>query len=189
MIDATTWTALPAGISDLRPSSRATGATFQCELCTMEPYQQEASLRKGRTMKRTTLLIGSLAVLTLWCGCATMGRGMSDEERVRAVLVEWKAAFAELDIDAIMEPYSEDYAGPRGTGKQEVREFIDRAIRQGSLEEMEMDIENAEITVDGDTAVAAPVTFSGDFPPMRLTLELKKEDDGCWRFAGSDVAR
>ena len=117
-----------------------------------------------------------------------MGGGPSDEEQIGAMLAEWKAAFAAQDIDAIMEHYSEDYSGSRAENKQQIGEFIEGAISQGYVDDLEVDVENAEVAVDGDTATATPVTFSGSFGEMGLTVDLRKEPDGHWRIVGGEQA-
>lgn len=139
-------------------------------------------------MNKTTSVAVLLAILTVCGGCATMGGGPSAEEQVRGMLAEWKAALEKQDIDAIMRHYSDDYRGPNGGDKEQVREFIEGARMQGYLDGLETDIENAGVTVDGDTATVTPIIFMSSFGEMGLTADLKKEPGGQWRIVGGEQA-
>ncbi len=128
------------------------------------------------------LLAASLFVLAGGC---EMG-GLSDEAQLTAALGQWKVATEEQDIDKMMEPYSEDYEGNNGEGKEGVREFLSGMKEQGALEEIDMDVSEAEVTIDGDTATVGPITYAGDWGEVQMLRNLKKESDGVWRVVGAE---
>jgi len=121
------------------------------------------------------------AVALLVCGCAMFGRGPSDEELIGNTLAEWKAGLVEEDLDRFMATFSEDFSSSQGGGKAELGDFIGGAMEQGYLEDVEVNVEDAEIKIEGDTATASPVELDGIFGVMVFELALKKEN-GTWRI-------
>jgi len=51
---------------------------------------------------------------------------------------------------------------------------------------IEVLLDDAEITVDGDAGEAGPVELSGSFGGFTLMMELQKEEDGAWRIVTMD---
>ena len=128
------------------------------------------------------LLAAGMFVLAAGC---EMG-GLSDEAQLTAALGQWKAATEAQDIDKMMEPYSEDYEGNRGEGKEGVRQFLSGMIEEGALEDVDMDISEAEIEIEGDNATVGPIIYAGDLGEIEMKRILKKEDDGVWRVVGAE---
>ena len=137
-------------------------------------------------MKRSVILNLSPVVLAafLVCGCQTLGVGPSDEELISTTMAEWKAALVAQDIDKLMAAYSENYVSTRGTGKDSIREFMARAFEQSFLDSVEVKIEDAQITIEGDKATYGPVEFVSDRGTFTLEYKLQKED-GAWFIVGS----
>ena len=137
-------------------------------------------------MKRSVILNLSPVVLAafLVCGCQTLGVGPSDEELISTTMAEWKTALVAQDIDKLMAAYSENYVSTRGTGKDSIREFMARAFEQSFLDSVEVKIEDAQITIEGDKATYGPVEFVSDRGTFTLEYKLQKED-GAWFIVGS----
>jgi ketosteroid isomerase-like protein len=137
-------------------------------------------------MKKSVILNLSLAVLTavLVYGCQTLGVGPSDEELVNATMAEWKAALAAKDMDKLMATFSEDYVSARGTGKDAMLEFMTRAFDEGFMDNVEVNVENAQITIEGDKATFGPIEFESDRGMFALEYTLQKED-GAWLIVSS----
>ena len=133
---------------------------------------------------RTIVAVITLTVIA--SGCAGLGSGPTDQELVAALMTNWKTALEAQDLDAIMDLHSEDFVGRDGAGKEQVREFLEGAIDQGYLEDVEVVLEEAETIIEGDTATVAPVLLSAPLGEMELDLELAKESDGTWRVIASD---
>jgi ketosteroid isomerase-like protein len=134
----------------------------------------------GRPTIAATLVATVLAVLV--CGCAIFGKGPTDEELIASRIEGMKAAFLAKDLDKIMDGYSEDYEGEMAGSKEEMREFIEGAMDQGMLDDVEVDTTDAETKIDGDTATVEPVELSTDMGSLVIGYELKKEADGAWRI-------
>jgi len=137
-------------------------------------------------MKKLVILSLSLVVLAalLVCGCQILGVGPSDEKLVSATMADWKAALIAHDLDKLMETYSEDYVSTQGDGKDSVREFIAGAIEQGYLDNVKVNLEDAQITIEGDKANVGPVELTSDAGTYVLEYTLQKED-GTWLIVGS----
>ncbi len=137
-------------------------------------------------MKKAVILNLSLAVLAaaMICGCQTLGVGLSDEELVSITMAEWKAALVAKDLDKQMAAFSDNYVSSRGSGKDAMRERMTRAIEQGYLDSVEVNIEDAQITIEGDKATFGPVEFISDRGTFALEYTLQKED-GAWLIVGS----
>ena len=121
------------------------------------------------------------AVLISWCQM-----GATDEEQLTAALGQWKVATEAQDLDKMMEPYSDDYEGESGEGKEGVRQFLSGMIDEGVLEDVDMDISEAEINIEGDKATVGPIYYSGGWGEVGMIRILKKEADGVWRVVGAE---
>ncbi len=137
-------------------------------------------------MKKLVILSLSLVVLAalLVCGCQILGVGPSDEELVSATMADWKAALIAHDLDNLMGTYSENYVSTQGGGKDSVREFLAGAIEQGYLDNVKVNLEDAQITIEGDKANIGPVELTSDAGTYVLEYTLQKEE-GIWLIVGS----
>lgn len=134
----------------------------------------------------TKLGAGVLAVVLL-CGCQPAG-GLSDEKLINCTMANFKAALMAQDLDNLMAVYSEDYESTRGHGKEDIREFMERGIDEGFLDDIEVDIEDAKTTIEGDKAQFSPVIMTGRRGPRTTEFTLQKEED-TWRIVGSKRQR
>ncbi len=137
-------------------------------------------------MKRSVITKLGVGILTaaLLCGCQTLGRGPSDKELVNTTMADWKAALTARDMDKLMAAYSENYASERGTDKNSVREFMTRVFDEDWMDNIKVNMEDAETTIEGDKAEFGPVEFISDRGTMKIDYTLQKED-GAWRIVGS----
>ena len=137
-------------------------------------------------MKRSVILNLSLIVLAafLVSGCQTLGVGPSDEEFISTTMAEWKAAMVAKDIDKLMAAYSEKYVSTRGGGKDSVREFMTNVFELGYLDNVKVNLEDAQITIEADKAKVGPVELTFDTGAYVLEYTLQKED-GAWLIVSS----
>lgn len=137
-------------------------------------------------MKKSVILNLSLLVLAavLVSGCQTLGVGPSDEELVSTTMAEWKAAMAAQDIDKLMAAYSENYVSTRGGGKDSVREFMTNVFEQGYLDNVKVNLEDAQITIEADKAKVGPVELTSDAGSYVLEYTLQKENK-AWLIVSS----
>lgn len=136
-------------------------------------------------MKKSVTLNLILVVLAITiCGCQTLGVGPSDEEFISATMAEWKAAMVAKDLGRLMATFSDNYVSSRGNGKDSMRERLAGAIKRGFLDNVEVNIENAQIMIEGDKATFSPVEFTSDRGAMALEYTLQKEN-GAWLIVSS----
>jgi ketosteroid isomerase-like protein len=115
--------------------------------------------------------------------------GPTDTELINTAMNNWKQAFIDQDIDAIMANYSEDFSSERIEGKEQMQDFLQRAIDDGWLENIDINLEIAQLTITDDTADFTPVEFIGDQGEMEIEFTLKKEDKKTWRIIESAPRR
>jgi ketosteroid isomerase-like protein len=144
--------------------------------------QTERTKNMGKS-QIATLLVTSLFLLAAGC---QMVAGGSDKAQLTAALSQWKAALEAQNLDKMIEPYSDDYEGESGEGKEGVRQFLGGLIDEGVLEDIDMDISEAEITIEGDEATVGPIRYSSDDFEIEMTRTLKKEKDGVWRVVSAE---
>jgi ketosteroid isomerase-like protein len=135
-------------------------------------------------MKKSVILNLSLAVLVaiLVCGCQTAGP--SDEQLVSTTMADWKASLIAEDLDRLMTVYSMNYISTRGSGKDSMREFMTGAFESDFMDNVEINIEDAKIIIEGDKAAYGPVEFVSDRGTFVLEYKLRKEEE-AWLIVGS----
>ena len=127
----------------------------------------------------------ALAVIML-CGCQILGLGPSDEDLVNATMADWKAALIAHDMDKLMETYSEDYVNTQGGDKASVREFITGVIDQGYLDNVKINLEDAQVKIEGGKANVGPVELISNAGTYVLDYKLQKEKK-AWLIVFSEM--
>jgi len=135
-------------------------------------------------MRKSVILSLSLVVLVviLVCGCQTAGP--SNEQLVKTTMANWKESLIAEDLDKLMAVYSMSYVSTRGTGKDSMREFMIKAFESNFMDNVNVNIEDAQVVIEGDKATFAPVVFVSDRGTFTLEYNLQKED-GAWLIVGS----
>jgi ketosteroid isomerase-like protein len=113
---------------------------------------------------------------------------MSPEESITQALLTMKAGFIANDVDQILSVYAEDFEGSDGRDKDAVREFLQGMVDQGLWDDMEVNMEDAEIVVMDDSASASPVSFVSDWGAVNIIYTFRKGADGVWRVFSSEQA-
>jgi len=140
-------------------------------------------------MKRLVLVNAVVAglVALLLGGCATYGKGLSDEEQIDALVKECVAEAQAQDLDAMFEFYSEDFDHYEFGDKAGMRDYIENIKAMGYLDDVEIVCEEAAIEIDGDTAVIYPIDMEGSFGSAVIEITATKED-GTWKVTSMDIA-
>ncbi|MHC4571832.1 MAG: nuclear transport factor 2 family protein [Planctomycetota bacterium] len=131
---------------------------------------------------RRAVVCAAAAVLLLG-GCQLLVP--SDGELINLTMVQWKRALVAKDVDKMMEVYSEDFVTGDGGDKEDVRKLVEWAIGEGYLDDIEVDLEEAEMGIEDGEATFDPVELrfvSGD--RQRYGYRLRKEK-GLWRIVRS----
>jgi len=136
-------------------------------------------------MKKSVILSLILFVFAaVFCGCQTPVEGPSDKELINTTMTEWKAAFEAKDLDRLMAVFSNNYVSSSGSGKIAMRERMAGAIERGSLDNVKVKIENAQLTLVGEQATFGPVEITSDRGTLTIEYTLQREDDK-WLITGS----
>ena len=140
-------------------------------------------------MKRTTIAISiaALVAAAVLGGCATSGKGMTDEELVAKLTEESIAAILAQDLDKLLTYYSDDFSHYEFGDKAGLKEFLEGAKDMGYLDDIEVSMEQATTTIEGDTATIYPVIIDGPFGSTEIEFTSKKEGD-TWKVIGMDIA-
>jgi len=139
-------------------------------------------------MKKQMIMAMGVCVLAalLVGGCATGGGGPTDEEQIMSQLQAMKDAILAKNIDAIKATMSEDWYHPEVGGRDIALDYVEQGIDSGIVDDIEVDLDSVEITIEGDTATAYPIVASAPMGSVTLEFELKKED-GVWLFTGGNA--
>lgn len=107
----------------------------------------------------------------------------SDEDLVKATIDKVKAALEKLDLDMLMEMFSEDFNHPEVGGKEEARYMLEMGIDMGYADDGEVNLDDMEIEIDGDEATAYPIELSSPAGAVSIEIVLGKEADK-WLITG-----
>jgi len=151
--------------------------------------------KDGKVRKSTALLsLTSVLALALLAGCAAGPKGPTDEELILGQIQALKDAAFAANPEALLALFSEDFSHYEVPDKATLADYVQMGVDMGYMEEgmakehdAQMTWEEAQITIDGDTATVYPIDASADMGSVTLELTLKKEADGVWRIIGADV--
>lgn len=128
----------------------------------------------------------AIAVMAM-VGCATGGSGMSDEDQIAAIAMDWEKAILAQDMSLSIDHYADDYEDAESGSKAEYEEWISGIMDQGFLDGAEVDRSDAKITLNSETeATYGPIDLSSDAGGWTIDMYLSKED-GAWKIKSTDV--
>jgi ketosteroid isomerase-like protein len=138
-------------------------------------------------MNKSVIMNAGVAVLAavLLCGCQILGLGPSDEELINTTMADWKTALIAHDMDKLMETYSENYTSTQEGDKESVREYIADAIDKGYLDNVEVNLEDSQITIEGNKATVAPVELTSDAGTYVFEYITLQKENGTWLIVTS----
>ncbi len=120
----------------------------------------------------------AILVVAVAAGCATGAKKPTDTELIQGTVDAFKTALLAKDLDKVMPMISENFNDPEIGNKAGMRDFLQRAIDAGYLNDAEMDFKSAQIKIEGDTATDYPVTVSSSSGSATIGFTLKKEKAG-----------
>ncbi|MCP4610544.1 MAG: nuclear transport factor 2 family protein [Planctomycetes bacterium] len=136
-------------------------------------------------MKKSVILnLIVLVFVAVFCGCQAPVKGPSDKELINTTMTEWKAALEAKNLYRLMAVFSDNYVSSSGSGKVAMRERMAGAIERGSLDNVNIKIENAQLTIVGEQATFGPVEFTSDRGTLTIEYTLQREEDK-WLIVGS----
>jgi len=195
--------------ADLKGFIRMDGAVLGANCMSMEAAEQAVMFGKEAVEEgavgvpvRTAegKLIGGIGV----AGCsqannaacaeaavAALGGGAAAGGDAKAQIMEklklFKEGMENKDIEKLRSMISDSFSHYEFGDKDTLIAFTNMTMAQGDLDDAEVDLEYAEIEVDGDTAVAYPVEMVAVFGSATIEFRMKKEADGEWRVVGMEM--
>ena len=142
-------------------------------------------------MRKSMIIAVTAGVLTVatvpGCMRVTGGRGPSDEELINRTLLAWKAGVLAQDVDKLMALYSESFKSFEARDKESQAAIMQYYFDARYLDDAEVGLEDAEITIEGDKAKVTGVVLDltvgdGRYAP---TFDLQKEN-GAWLIIDSE---
>ena len=91
------------------------------------------------------------------------------------------------DMDKIMAPFADDFEHYEYGDKEGIKDFLSQAADMGYLEDLEVNLDDAEAEVDGDEVVVYPVEIMGAFGSVTLELVFK-DKGGEMKITGMDAS-
>lgn len=145
-------------------------------------------------MKKTVLLMSLALALVLLAGtgCQLGPKGPSDEELIRTQLQTMKDAVFAGDKEKILSVFSEEFTHYEVPDKATLADYLQMGIDMGYLDQIKdqnavINLEDAKVTIDKDTATVYPIAASADMGSVTIEVTMKKEADGVWRITTADV--
>ncbi len=123
-------------------------------------------------------------ILMLLCGYQLMA-AEPPEQAIRDRLDAYHLAERSGDLDGILDMYAEDFVDPQGANKAVLEGFFRTLIEQGLLSGLEADMSATDISVEGLSATAGPVSYTTALGTNSYAYRLRKDEDGRWRFVAS----
>lgn len=141
-----------------------------------------------RHFKMVGTMCAALVLTLSVAGCAgnKAAQGPTDEELLQQMSTEFQAAIAAKDVDKLISYCSEDFESGYLGDKAAFKDFLDMAVDQGYLDEIEIGMDEGELVIEGDTATKYPVPVDGSFGSVTVEVFSKKVD-GAWKISGIDV--
>ena len=127
------------------------------------------------SVTRSSLLLFAVLAAT---GCVTTGNAPDERAQVMAVVQQWKQDLLANDIPKILSHYSENFRSEFGN-KAEIETILSELGERMVGEDGRIDIENADLVVNGDRASVKPVSIGTRKGAVCRSLYLAKED-GRW---------
>ena len=101
----------------------------------------------------------------------------SDDELIKATVDKVKKALESLNLDMLLETFSENFNHPEVGGKEEARYMLEMGIDMGYAEDGEVNTDDMEIEIDGNEATVYPIELGSPAGSVTIELVLAKEGD------------
>lgn len=119
-------------------------------------------------------------------GGAGAAAATDDKAQIMEGLKLFKEGMENKDIEKLKSMLSDSFSHYEFGGKDSLIQFVQMTMSQGDLDNAEVDLEYAEIKIEGDTATVYPVEMVASFGSATIEFKLKKEASG-WRVVGMEM--
>jgi ketosteroid isomerase-like protein len=108
------------------------------------------------------------------------GCGQTDQEKTREVVQDYADARGDKDYDRVCELYSDDFKQKLGATENCAGFLAEQTVGVDAKEQLEI----VSVHVRGDRATAALDVSGESGGPVRIGLQLERQDDGSWKITG-----
>ncbi|MFA6244237.1 MAG: hypothetical protein WC655_25060 [Candidatus Hydrogenedentales bacterium] len=121
------------------------------------------------------------AFLGFWAPAAGEGivvtADMTDDQKIYVLLDVMKRAVESQNIDKIMTAISDGYSDASGRGKTETRVLMQGFKTAGQMDNVQFNLDNAQIAVDGDAALVENVILATPTGATTISLACAREGE------------
>lgn len=124
---------------------------------------------------------GKVCPMCMACG-ASAASEPAPEEAIMQMVTELAEKMTAKDFEGALTAFSEDFSNYQFNNKAAFLAFMKQSESMGDLRNLEFDLDDVEVTVDGDKASVTSVGVSGAFGSTDVEFELQKQGGG-WKVA------
>lgn len=137
-------------------------------------------------MKKAMCIVTLASVLAVFAGCASLGKGASDEELIQQTLDQWTAGLVEKDMDKFAATISENFKARESDTKEDLVNFVQQGIDSGYFEDAAVSREDAEYVMEEGKCDVYPIDLSSSMGSVSVGVILTKEE-GKWLVSSLEV--
>jgi len=137
-------------------------------------------------MKRFFMMSMIVSVISLAAvGCATTNNGLTEEEKIAKQMQEGIDNVKAKNYAAFSDNISDSFYASEVGDKDALLSYLKAADEMGFLDDIEIDISDVVITLEGDKGKMSGIMAEGTFGYQGLTFYGAKEK-GVWKITGLD---
>lgn len=141
-------------------------------------------MKKQFSLIAVAMLIVGLSLIVV--GCQT-GKKVTPEEAISAQVNKFAEALKAKNLDGVMAVFSEKFEHYEWGDKAGAREFLQQALDAGYLDDLQVDLSQMQIKVEGSKGTAYPIDIKGNFGSTTVELIFTNEN-GNWLVTGLDAS-
>lgn len=126
------------------------------------------------------------AALLAGCAGTQSAKGPSDRELIAQLQQSCLDAVANNDVAGLLALFSDDFENSYLGNKTSFESFLNMAKDQGYFDGIVIDMDGAELEIDGASATMYPVAVEGSFGQVTIEFVSEKRD-GKWIITGMDL--
>jgi len=169
------------------------GVDFEIFQTKQNAAQEAATVLDEVTSAKLYLVLSQMDKMTDEVCAAICGRGVEEEEAAPApekVILDALKVFSDEmmagNYEKALSVFSDDFSHYEFGSKENFLGFLKDSEAMGDLDDLEVNIGDAKVEVDGDTAEISGVEITGSFGTADAELTLKNEG-GEWKVVGMEL--
>ncbi len=144
----------------------------------------DAAAEGNGAMNRIRAACAGVLMAVAAAGCATTASAPADNELIQLTLDRWAESLVNQDIDAMMALFSDAYEGPGG--KDRVRRMMECYAADGTLKDVQVELDSHRLIISGNRATVSPVYLSSAAGTAMVSFTLTKEEEE-WKIVNMEI--